>query len=73
MLSYLEQHPNADRLQLVQVITVRKSAFSSNLSTQLYGVAKGCDYLHSLDPPLVHADIRGVSHPPDYVLLMELV
>ncbi|KAK0464744.1 kinase-like domain-containing protein, partial [Desarmillaria tabescens] len=43
IMSYLEAHPDHDRL------------------TTLVQVAEGMKYLHSLDPPVVHSDIRGAN------------
>ncbi|KAK0439169.1 kinase-like domain-containing protein [Armillaria borealis] len=43
LMSYLEAHPDHDRL------------------TSLVQIAEGMKYLHSLDPPIVHADIRGAN------------
>ncbi|KAK0459035.1 kinase-like domain-containing protein, partial [Armillaria novae-zelandiae] len=42
ILSYLQAHPDHDRL------------------TSLVQVADAMKYLHNLDPPVIHADIRGV-------------
>ncbi|KAK0503541.1 hypothetical protein EDD18DRAFT_1063715, partial [Armillaria luteobubalina] len=42
ILSYLQAHPDHDRL------------------TSLVQVADTMEYLHNLDPPIIHADIRGV-------------
>jgi hypothetical protein len=33
----------------------------TELCSQLIETAEGMRYLHELDPPIVHADIRGVS------------
>ncbi|SJL08824.1 uncharacterized protein ARMOST_12195 [Armillaria ostoyae] len=46
IMSYLEVHPDHDRL------------------TSLIQVAEGMKYLHNLNPPIVHADIRGVRKYP---------
>ncbi|SJL08804.1 uncharacterized protein ARMOST_12174 [Armillaria ostoyae] len=43
IMSYLEAHPDHDRL------------------TSLVQIAEGMKYLHSLNPPIVHADIRGAN------------
>ncbi|KAK0463553.1 kinase-like domain-containing protein [Desarmillaria tabescens] len=43
IMSYLEAHPDHDRL------------------TSLIQVAEGMKYLHNLDPPVVHSDIRGAN------------
>ncbi|PBK89471.1 hypothetical protein ARMGADRAFT_935652 [Armillaria gallica] len=45
IMSYLEAHPDHDRL------------------TSLVQVAEGMKYLHNRNPPIVHADIRGVRSP----------
>ncbi|KAK0190042.1 kinase-like domain-containing protein [Armillaria mellea] len=43
IMSYLEAHPDHDRLM------------------SLVQIAEGMEYLHSLNPPIVHADIRGAN------------
>ncbi|PBK78446.1 kinase-like protein [Armillaria solidipes] len=44
IISYLEAHPDHDRLM------------------SLVQIAEGMQYLHNLDPPIVHADIRGANN-----------
>ncbi|SJL00682.1 uncharacterized protein ARMOST_03995 [Armillaria ostoyae] len=44
IISYLEAHPDHDRLM------------------SLVQIAEGMKYLHNLDPPIVHADIRGANN-----------
>ncbi|KAK0439172.1 kinase-like domain-containing protein [Armillaria borealis] len=43
IMSYIEAHPDHDRL------------------TSLVQIAEGMKYLHGLNPPIVHADIRGAN------------
>ncbi|PBK78438.1 hypothetical protein ARMSODRAFT_998509 [Armillaria solidipes] len=43
IMSYLQAHPDHDRL------------------TSVVQVAEAMEYLHNLDPPIIHADIRGAN------------
>ncbi|KIK59390.1 hypothetical protein GYMLUDRAFT_44736 [Collybiopsis luxurians FD-317 M1] len=43
IMSYLEEHPEQDRLPWISQ------------------VANGLQYLHGLDPPIIHGDIRGAN------------
>ena len=36
--------------------------------SQITEIADAINYLHSHDPPIVHADIRGVSHDREYCI-----
>lgn len=43
-------------------LSARSLSFSFFISyLQLHGVAEGIKYLHFMDPPIIHGDIRGVS------------
>lgn len=59
IISFLESNPNHDRLRAVGTFPV----ISSNpmtISSQVIEIAQGIEYLHSQDPQIVHADLRGV-------------
>jgi len=59
IMQYLESHPNASRSELVSVLLCfARSSFPDQYS-KLLQVAKGLQYLHSLD--VVHGDLKGVG------------
>ena len=60
---YVAMHPDASRPLLVwkSLIIVANRQINDSIS-QLFGVAKGLEYLHSLDIP--HGDLKGVGGFP---------
>ena len=62
VLCYLQNNQDADRRQLVfnsYIVYAMKSIQSTVF--QVNGIALGMHYLHTLDPPVIHGDLRGVS------------
>jgi serine/threonine protein kinase len=59
IMQYLESHPNAPRSKLVTVLPCFAHNPFPHHSIKLLQVAKGLQYLHSLE--VVHGDLKGVS------------
>jgi serine/threonine protein kinase len=57
--TYIENHPDADRLRLVSVLDV--VCITRLLYFQIYEVAKGLSYLHHCN--VIHGDLKGVRDP----------
>ncbi len=60
IMSYLQVHPDHNRHTSVRERTPLHSVRAKAIFSQLVQVVEGMRYLHNLDPPIVHADIRGV-------------
>ena len=59
IMQYLESNPNASRSKLVTVLPCFVHNSFPHYSLKLLQVAKGLQYLHSLE--MVHGDLKGVS------------
>ena len=59
VIRYLKTHPNTDRITAVckKIHLVQVSKLNQS---QLYGIASGLTYLRSLDPPVIHGDVKAV-------------
>ena len=66
---YLEQNPDADRLQLVRALPT--VFITLLLRYQLSDVAEGLCYLHSCN--VIHGDLKGVSGYPKSRLTTALI
>lgn len=70
IMQYLKYSPNASRSELVSVgLHLVHSAFSDQ-SLKLLQVAKGLQYLHSLE--IIHGNLKGVSGPVSLQIHVEL-
>ena len=70
IMQYLKYSPNASRSELVSVgLHLVHSAFSDR-SLKLLQVAKGLQYLHSLE--IIHGNLKGVSGPVSLQIHVEL-
>lgn len=60
IMTFFEAYPEHKRLDAVRFLpSVTFSLLTS--PSKILEIAEGLNYLHGLDPQIVHADIRGVS------------
>lgn len=57
---YLKNRPNADRVKLVCAIQTSVRFGISRFDLQLLDVAHGLHYLHTLETPVHHGELKGV-------------
>ena len=71
---YVASHPGASRPSLVKDFyhygNYVRSLTGFPRAIQLYDVAKGLQYLHSLDIP--HGDLKGVGFSPEPLVVFQL-
>lgn len=62
--AYLKRHENADRVKIVSssLSQYRFCEVGSDALVKAVGIASGLSYLHTLDPIVVHGDLRAVSN-----------
>jgi serine/threonine protein kinase len=59
-MAFLETYPDFNRSSLVNYPSFL-GKWCSEIILQVRDIASGLKYLHNLDPPVVHGDIKGVS------------
>jgi hypothetical protein len=64
ILKYLARYPEVDRLKLVCIWHVPMTLLIDMGLLQAENIADGMEYLHGLNPAIVHGDIKGVSTTP---------
>jgi serine/threonine protein kinase len=72
VLQYLSANPTVDKLYLVNA-PLHEDYNKIDLSFQINGIAAAVGYLHSLNPPIIHGDIRGVRPLTLRALVMDLL
>jgi serine/threonine protein kinase len=60
VMAFLETYPDFNRSSLVNYHSFL-GKWCSEIILQVRDIASGLKYLHNLDPPVVHGDIKGVS------------
>jgi len=60
LMSYLTLHPEYNRIAAVSYICKTFVIGQTDVSDQVSQLAEGMNDLHSLQPPIIHGDIKGV-------------
>ncbi|KAF7325256.1 G-protein alpha subunit [Mycena venus] len=61
VMAFLETHPNFSKSSLVNYHPFLLGKWCSKIILQVRDIASGLKYLHDLDPPVVHGDIKGAN------------
>lgn len=62
LIDYLKKHSPKGRVSLVSCLLNGNGDEITNSLTKCLSIARGIEYLHDHVPPIVHGDLRAVSH-----------
>jgi serine/threonine protein kinase len=61
VMAFLKTYPDFNKSSVVNYRSFLLGKWCSEIILQVRDIASGLEYLHNLDPPVVHGDIKGVS------------